>query len=40
LTDEEPPAVDRSSADGRRAFDSLVHDPRGRIMYARFKHTF
>jgi iron complex outermembrane receptor protein len=40
LTDEEPPAVDRSSADGRRAFDSLVHDPRGRIIYARFKHTF
>ena len=40
LTDEDPPAIDRSSANGRRAFDSLVHDPRGRIIYARFKHTF
>lgn len=40
LTDEEPPAIDRNSANGRRAFDSLVHDPRGRIVYARFKHSF
>lgn len=40
LTDEEPPAIDRNSANGRRAFDSLVHDPRGRTIYARFKHSF
>lgn len=40
LTDEEPPAIDRDSANGRRAFDSLVHDPRGRTIYARFKHSF
>lgn len=40
LTDEEPPAIDRNSANGRRAFDSLVHDPRGRIVYARVKHSF
>jgi len=40
LTDEEPPAIDRDSANGRRAFDSKVHDPRGRTIYARFKHSF
>lgn len=40
LTDEEPPAIDRDSSNGRRAFDSLVHDPRGRTIYARFKHSF
>jgi iron complex outermembrane receptor protein len=40
LTDEEPPAIDRNSANGRRAFDSLVHDPRGRTIYVRFKHSF
>jgi iron complex outermembrane receptor protein len=40
ITDEEPPAIDRDSANGRRAFDSLVHDPRGRTIYARFKHSF
>ena len=40
LTDQDPPAVDRNSADGRRAFDSLVHDPRGRIAYVRVKHSF
>ena len=40
LTDQEPPAIDRNSANGRRAFDSLVHDPRGRTIYARFKHNF
>ncbi|NQZ79454.1 MAG: TonB-dependent receptor [Colwellia sp.] len=40
LTDEEPPAIDRNSSNGRRAFDSLVHDPRGRTIYARFKHSF
>lgn len=40
LTDEEPPAIDRNSANGRRAFDSQVHDPRGRIVYLRLKHTF
>jgi iron complex outermembrane receptor protein len=40
LTDEEPPAIDRDSSNGRRAFDSQVHDPRGRIIYLRMKHTF
>lgn len=40
LTDEDPPAIDRASANGRRAFDSKVHDPRGRIVYLRMKHTF
>ena len=40
LTDQEPPAIDRNSSNGRRAFDSLVHDPRGRTIYARFKHSF
>jgi iron complex outermembrane receptor protein len=40
LTDEDPPAVDRDSSNGRRAFDSQVHDPRGRIIYLRLKHTF
>ena len=40
VADEEPPAIDRSSASGRRAFDSQVHDPRGRVVYVRFKHAF
>ncbi len=40
LTDEDPPAIDRASASGRRAFDSQVHDPRGQIIYLRLKHTF
>ena len=40
ITDEEPPAIDRNSANGRRAFDSLVHDARGRTIYASFKHSF
>ena len=40
LTDEEPPAIDRLSAGGRRAFDNQVHDARGRIVYLRVKHAF
>jgi len=40
LTDEDPPAIDRSSANGRRAFDNQVHDPRGQIVYLRFRHNF
>jgi iron complex outermembrane receptor protein len=40
LTDEDPPAIDRASANGRRAFDNQVHDPRGQIFYLRFKHSF
>ena len=40
LTDEDPPAIDRGSTGGRRAFDSQVHDPRGQIFYLRVKHTF
>jgi outer membrane receptor protein involved in Fe transport len=40
LTDEDPPAIDRLSSGGRRAFDRQVHDPRGRIVYLRLKHTF
>jgi len=39
ISDEEPPAIDPSSANGRRAFDSQVHDPRGRFIYLGFKHT-
>jgi outer membrane receptor protein involved in Fe transport len=40
LTDEDPPAVDRNSANGRRAFDSQVHDPRGQTIYFRVRHSF
>ena len=40
LTDEDPPAIDRRSVNGRIGFDQQVHDPRGRIMYLRLKHTF
>jgi len=40
LTDEDPPAIDRASASGRRAFDSQVHDPRGRVVYLRLKQSF
>jgi len=40
LTDEDPPAVDRDSANGRRAFDSQVHDPRGQTVYFRVRHSF
>jgi outer membrane receptor protein involved in Fe transport len=40
LTDEDPPAIDRDSANGRRAFDSQVHDPKGQVVYLRVKHSF
>jgi len=40
LTDEDPPAIDRDSSNGRRAFDSQVHDPRGQTVYFRVKHSF
>ncbi len=40
VTDEEPPAIDRASINGRIGFDQQVHDPRGRIAYLRLKHTF
>jgi outer membrane receptor protein involved in Fe transport len=40
LTDEDPPAIDRGSDNGRRAFDSQVHDPRGQTVYFRVKHSF
>ncbi len=40
VTDEDPPAIDRGSSNGRIGFDQQVHDPRGRIVYLRFKHTF
>ena len=40
ITDEEPPAIDRKSASGRLGYDNQVHDPRGRTIYLRLKHTF
>ena len=40
LTDEDPPAIDRNSSNGRRAFDSQVHDPRGQTVYLRVRHSF
>ena len=39
-TDEDPPAIDRGSVNGRIGFDQQVADPRGRITYLRVKHTF
>ncbi len=40
LTDEEPPAIDRGSVNGRVGFDQQVHDPRGRTAYLKIKHSF
>ena len=40
LTDEDPPAIDRRSQSGRLGYDNQVHDPRGRTIYVRVKHTF
>lgn len=40
IADEDPPAIDRGSNNGRIGFDQQVHDPRGRIVYLRLKHTF
>ena len=40
ITDEDPPAIDRKSASGRLGYDNQVHDPRGRTIYLRLKHTF
>ena len=38
--DEDPPAIDRGSVNGRVSFDQQVHDPRGRITYIRLSYTF
>ncbi len=40
VADEDPPAIDRGSNNGRIGFDQQVHDPRGRIVYLRMKYTF
>ncbi|MEM6808927.1 MAG: TonB-dependent receptor [Pseudomonadota bacterium] len=40
VADEDPPAIDRGSVNGRIGFDGQVHDPRGRITYVRFTQSF
>jgi len=40
VTNEDPPAIDRGSVNGRVGFDQQVHDPRGRTGYLKLKHTF
>ena len=40
VADEDPPAIDRASVNGRIGFDQQVHDPRGRVIYARLNHLF
>ena len=40
IADEDPPAIDRGSVNGRIGFDGQVHDPRGRVTYLRLTHTF
>jgi len=40
ITDEDPPAIDLGSANGRLGYDNQVHDVRGRTIYLRLKHTF
>ena len=40
VADEDPPAIDRGSVNGRIGFDGQVHDPRGRVTYIRLTQTF
>ena len=40
MFDEDPPAIDPSSSNGRIAYDEQVGDPRGRIAYIRAKYNF
>lgn len=40
VADEDPPAIDLSSAEGRISYDNQVADPRGRVFYVRINHGF